>query len=71
MAQKTFGYERALVESSDEVVLAEGEYFVAGDNSVMSNDSRYWGAVPRENIIGRAIRIWWPPGRAGESLGTQ
>ena len=33
-----------------------GHYFVLGDNSLNSNDSRYWGTLPRENIIGR---VWW------------
>jgi signal peptidase I len=41
-------------------------YFVVGDNRTMSCDSRRWGFVPRNNIIGRAEVIYWPPNRVGE-----
>ncbi|MES2821241.1 MAG: signal peptidase I [Pseudomonadota bacterium] len=36
-----------------------GKLFMLGDNRHNSNDSRYWGMVPRANVIGRVQRIWW------------
>ncbi len=41
----------------------EGTVMVMGDNRPNSNDSRKWGFVPLKAILGRAICIWWPPGR--------
>ena len=42
-----------------EVVVPEGFYFAMGDNRDQSLDSRYWGFVPRENIIGKPLIIYW------------
>ncbi|MCC6585576.1 MAG: signal peptidase I [Bryobacterales bacterium] len=42
-----------------EVVVPPGRYFAMGDNRDSSLDSRYWGFVPRENIIGKPLIIYW------------
>lgn len=42
-----------------EVVVPETKYFVMGDNRNNSEDSRYWGFVPREYVIGRAMFVYW------------
>lgn len=49
---------RSLVRDG-ELVIPEGKYFALGDNRDESLDSRYWGFVPRENIIGRPLLIYW------------
>jgi len=49
---------RKLVEDG-QLIVPESHYFVLGDNRDESLDSRYWGFVPRANIIGRPLLIYW------------
>ena len=43
-----------------EVIVPEKSYFMLGDNSSFSADSRYWGFVPKRNIVGKALFVFWP-----------
>jgi signal peptidase I len=58
---------KKLVERG-ELIIPEGHYFVLGDNRDNSEDSRYWGFVPRENIVGRPLLIYWSVRSAEEDL---
>lgn len=43
----------------DDLVVPQGKYFAMGDNRTVSLDSRYWGFVPRANIVGRPLLVYW------------
>lgn len=43
----------------EDLVVPPGNYFVMGDNRSNSNDGRYWGLVPRANLIGRPLFVYW------------
>jgi len=58
---------KKLVED-DQLIVPEGYYFVLGDNRDESRDSRYWGFVPRANVIGRPLLIYWSVRDVGDDL---
>jgi signal peptidase I len=47
------------------ITVPPGFYFMMGDNRGASDDSRFWGPVPRKWIIGKAFLTYWPPKRIG------
>ncbi len=54
---------RNLAAAQASFVLPDDAYFMLGDNSPHSLDSRFWGVVPRANLVGKASLIWWPASR--------
>ncbi|PIV39209.1 MAG: signal peptidase I [Candidatus Omnitrophica bacterium CG02_land_8_20_14_3_00__42_8] len=54
-----FGAERQIV------TIPNDAYYVLGDNSLSSRDSRYWGFMPKKFLLGKAFLIYWPPNRIG------
>lgn len=51
-----------------EYVFRKNYYFVGGDNVLYSQDSRYWGLLPEEYIVGRAVRIWKSVDRSTDGI---
>jgi signal peptidase I len=56
------GYECNLPKT---ITIPPGHFFMMGDNRGESDDSRYWGPVPKSWIIGEAFATYWPPDRIG------
>jgi signal peptidase I len=52
-------------QSSPPQRIGQDEYFVLGDHRSSSNDSRAWGTVPRQNIYGKAVFVYWPLDQMG------
>ena len=55
LEENTYLPETDLTFGNLKLILGEGEFFVMGDNRPSSSDSRYWGVLPGENIIGKVI----------------
>ncbi len=61
---RRYYYNRGdFAQEGQKITVPANSFFVMGDNSASSQDSRYWGFVPKRNILGNAILIYWPPNR--------
>jgi signal peptidase I len=56
--QSNMGDEKYI--NGNEFTLKKDQYFMLGDNTKFSKDSRFFGPVPRENLVGRAFWVFWP-----------
>ncbi len=57
----TYYYNQGDYGTTQQIVqVPEGHYYVLGDNSASSHDSRFWGFVPQRFIVGEALVIFWP-----------
>ncbi len=57
--------DRACTSNYAPVRIPQGQLFVLGDNRCNSEDSRFFGFVPRVNVVGKALFVYWPPQRLG------
>jgi len=48
---------------NEKIEVPEDSFYVLGDNSSSSKDSRYWGFVSKKDVIGKALFVYWPPRR--------
>jgi signal peptidase I len=62
-SQRFYYNKGELAREGEKIVVPKDSFFVLGDNSGSSQDSRYWGFVPKKNILGEAMIIYWPPNR--------
>lgn len=54
-------YEGQFLKEGETVTVPANNYFVVGDNRNFSSDSREWGFVPKDKIIGKSMVVYWPP----------
>jgi signal peptidase I len=57
--KRKMGGGTAFASEGDDIVVPPDSYFAMGDNRDVSYDSRYWGFIPRKNVIGRPMFIYW------------
>ena len=63
LAEPYIGENRRDQRGPESFTVPSGQYFMMGDNRAKSCDSREWGSVPRENLIGKVFATYWPPNR--------
>jgi len=72
--QTAHGRERVQADEYGRFVVPPDHFFVMGDHRDNSYDSRFWGPVPRENVTGTVLFVWWstgePEGVRTSRLGT-
>jgi len=61
--QRYYYNRGGFASEGQKINVPKDSFFVLGDNSASSQDSRYWGFVPRKNILGKALLIYWPLNR--------
>ncbi len=62
--RERYYYNRGDFGPSNQMLnVPEDAYYVLGDNSISSRDSRYWGFLPKRYLLGKAFLIYWPPSR--------
>ncbi len=54
-----FNKNYSMIANMDKVIVPKGHYWMMGDNRDFSSDSRVWGFVPKENIRGKALFVWF------------
>lgn len=64
LAADLFTFGGAFLSENSEITVTPGHYFVSGDNRPHSLDSREFGLIPKEDIIGKALIRYWPFDRA-------
>ncbi len=62
-AQRYYYNRGSFGEEGQKIIVPKDSYYMLGDNSASSQDSRYWGFVPAANILGKAMVIYWPLNR--------
>ena len=60
-----YTFAGSYLKENNEIVVPPGKYFVSGDNRPHSLDSREFGTIAKEDIIGKAMLRYWPFDRAG------
>jgi signal peptidase I len=62
-SQRYYYNRGSFAQEGKKILVPKDTFFVLGDNSASSQDSRYWGFVPHKNILGQAMLIYWPLNR--------